>query len=248
MSVALVLWAVPILYAGVQMIEFSAVLTRVSGIASGNHVLSYSVQQSVYMGTRLLFVMLLPLLGFVVDSEVALGTYAVMTHAGLALATLAGLAIYWGRAGLIRYYVRLMEDYKVRGNLFRAFLVFLKRPADPVTVTTTVSMKSVLATPESRRILMLSTLIFSVYGVGMFISFYFALLFYENRAAISQLSGIINALGAVLLTFVVEPRVSQRIDQGHENAADLVMALFCGRLLSVAVAGQVILAVIFIAT
>lgn len=248
MSITLVLWAVPILYAGVQMIEFSAVLTRISGIASGNHVLSYSVQQSVYMGTRFLFVMLLPLLGFVVDSGVDLSTYALMAHISLVLATLAGLLIYAARARLIRYYVRLMEDYKARGNLFRAFLVFLKRPEAPIEVTTTASMKSVLATPESRRILILSTLIFSVYGVGMFISFYFALLFFENRAAISQLSGIINALGAVLLTFVVEPRVSQRIDQGHENAADLVMALFCGRLLSVAVAGQVILAVIFLAS
>ncbi|MFC3119461.1 lipid II flippase family protein [Jhaorihella thermophila] len=51
-----------------------------------------------------------------------------------------------------------------------------------------------------------------------FISFYFALLHFEHRASISQLSGLVNSVGTVLLTFYVEPQISRGIDEKREDA------------------------------
>jgi len=90
-----------------------------------------------------------------------------------------------------------------------------------------------------------SMMAFAIYGTGIFISFYAALSNFEYRASISQLSGIINSVGTILLTFFIEPRISRGIDAESADAESLIHALLIGRLIGVGVLGQVILLLTF---
>ena len=64
-------------------------------------------------------------------------------------------------------------------------------------------------------------------------AFYYALFFYEYRTTISQLSGVVNGLATVLLTFVVEPILAKEIDEDNPEAINMIYSLLFGRLLGV---------------
>lgn len=242
----MIVFIVPLLYGLIQLLELSAVLARISGLKSGNHLLGYSIQQSIYMGTRFFLVMLMPAMGLIVDQGIETSTYQLITHTSLLISAVFGMLVLWQRARLINYYSRVIIIYKKSGKFTRSFFLALKAAGGETAPIEKPAIGLFLEHPETRKTFFFSLIVFSTYSVGMFLSFYFALQFFEYRASISQLSGILNALGALLLTFIVEPLISQRIDEKHEHAETLVMALFLGRLVAVAVAGQIILFLVYL--
>jgi len=226
------------------LLEMSAVLARISGIRGGDNLLGYSVQQAIYMGTRLLLVLFMPFLGLVVDRGVSVPVYEHVAHSALLFSAGLGFCVYLSRSIVVDYYASVIRKYKRTNNFFLAYFVFFERSSDGGGHERT-SFKAVLCDGESRRLFFLSCIVFSVYSVGVFVAFYYALTFSEYRASISQLSGVLNAFGAVLLTFYIEPVISRRIDESANNACLLVMSIFYGRLFSVALAGQAILLIVF---
>lgn len=239
-------WLVPVLFAGINTLELSAVLAREAGIHSGNVMLGYSLNQSVYMGTRFCLVFLLPMLGFLVDSGVAPGTYALMVHGAILLSFLAGLVVLVMRQSVERYFVRVMERYKEAGGYVTAFVHGLRsRPGAEADIPA-ASVRDMLSHPARRRMVMMAIVVFFIYTSGMFASFYLALIFQDYRASISHSAGLFNAFGAVLLTFYIEPYISREIDGKSDDAATLVMSLFIGRLLALGVASQLGLGLLFL--
>ena len=230
-------------YAAIQCLELSAVLARVAGIRCRSAMLGYSLQQSVYMGTRLFLVMLLPLLGFLVDRHVPLQAFKATVFLSFVAATVLGLIVYALSGWLIAYYSAIIERYRgSKGSFLGAFLLI---PAAHSSPTRLAGLVEVLRNGAARRLLMLSHLVFVVYSSGIFTSFYLAALWPEYRASLSHMSGIANALAAVLLTFVVDPRISKSIDTSDEHADLLVAALFWGRLLATAISCQILMAIVF---
>lgn len=229
---------IPILYGGIQLLEMSAILARVSGIQSSRRMLGYSVQNSVYMMTRLLIVFLLPLLGFIVDLGISRPEYTLITHASLAAAGVGAVLVYFGRKTIVSYYGSVMESYVQTGRFIRSFFypAFARVKASDDALR--IDIRSVVASREALRIAFMSTTVNTIYSVGMFFSFYLALVYFDYRTTISQLSGVINAFGAVLLTFFIEPLLSRRIDEEHQDASSLVMAVLLGRAVAVLVSGH----------
>ncbi|AKM08245.1 hypothetical protein AM2010_2186 [Pelagerythrobacter marensis] len=228
--------AVPLLYGGIQAIEMSAILARIAGLRVSKSMSGYALQQSVYMATRLLLVMLLPLLGLAIDSGIDKDRYAVMVHASLAVSFIAGAAVILLRKSIIRYYSGVLLRHDQSGNYISSFFSLSN---------TAVSEGVDLRIGAGGRIFFFSVIVFTIYSSGMFLSFYLAALIPEYRASISQSSGVINALGALLLTFVIEPKISRSIDKASADATDLIFALLIGRWFAVSVVAQILLIIVF---
>ncbi|WP_133240356.1 lipid II flippase family protein [Pararhodobacter oceanensis] len=244
MSFSLV-FLVPICFAAIHLLEFTGIMARLSGIRAKSHMLGYSIQQAVYVGTRLFIVALLPMLGLIVDTRIDAKQYMVMAISALAGAAILSLSAYILHGYFVGYYDSVILKYKKSGNFATSFFSTAKGQ-DRSSVSIIERINLILSNTEGRRILIQSAIVFAIYGTGIFISFYFALLNFEYRASISQLSGVVNSIGTVLLTFFIEPRISRGIDAEREDAEDLIHALLIGRLFGVAVLGQVILMLAFV--
>lgn len=231
--------AIPLFFGCIHFLEYSAIMARLGGIEANSHMLGYSIQQAVYVGTRLFIVCLLPMLGFVVDSQISQLDFKVMATAALLGAAALSLLAYSMQNMLIAYYRGVIGRYKKGGGFARAFLGGADRSR--ISVAPFSQVRNALSNPEGRSIALHTTLVFAIYSTGIFIAFYAALANFEYRASISQLSGIINSIGTVLLTFFVEPRISRRIDGQGENAEILIHALLIGRFFGVAIVGQMLL-------
>lgn len=233
----ILLIAVPALYGGIQALEMSAVLARIAGMQMGRNMTGYALQQSIYIGTRFLLVMLLPLLGLAVDLGMSPEKFALMAHLSLLNAALLGLIIILFRNRIISYYCGVLRAYDHTDNYVRSFF-------SPDYSGGRDHILS-LALPRDRYLVVSGVIVFSVYAIGMFIAFFAAVTFPEYRASISQSSGIINALGAVLLTFFIEPAISRNIDIATDEAPKMIFALLFARWLSVALIGQLVLVGLF---
>ena len=238
------LFIIPICYGCIQFLELSAVLARIAGIRKERVMLGYSIQQSVYMGTRFFLVAILPLLGLMVDRGITHYQFEMVAHASLFLATILGFVAFFLAPKMVAYYGSVIEGYGTGQTFIRSFFV---RPPKKEERILRSSLFDLLKNPETRKTFMLSNLVFVIYSTGMFASFYFALLFFDYRASISHMSGVVNAFGAVVLTFVVEPHISKSMDTRDSVATDLIFSLFWGRLFATGVTGQLLLLALFAA-
>ena len=239
MNVLLVL--ITLSYGAIQALELIAVLGRIAGLHGNASVLGYSIQQSIYLGTRFFLVLLLPALGFLADRQMAPADFVLLMHACLAAAGVLGLVVWFFRSAIIDYELLVIEHYLVCRSLPKSFILAMRgRQGQPRQVYQASPW------PQWRHwgILISSCVIFWTYSVGMMLTFFVALLFPSHRAAISQLSGAVNAFAAVILAFFVEPRVASAIDFKNPEATELVYAMFWGRLLAVLVLGHLTLFVL----
>ncbi len=207
------IYAIPVLFALIHFLEFSSYYCRIAGLQTGAKVLSYSYQQMFFVGTRFFFIALMPLIGFVVDSKVSVDSYILMLHFSMLLSGLAYIISY------------LLKD---------KIISIVKNRLDTSTkISAEFNEVSILLIMKNKKLIFLSSIVFCCYALGVFLAFYYALSYYEYRATISQLSGVVNGLATVLLTFIVEPILAREIDKDNPDAINMIFSLLFGRFIGV---------------
>ncbi|MCF5901564.1 lipid II flippase family protein [Aeromonas veronii] len=230
---------IPIIYGLIHFLEYSSFLSRVAGIATGKRVVSYTLQQSVFVLTRFGFVAMMPMIGFVVDYQVTNSQYLFMVHLSLLIATLLCCVSYLSRGVIIAYFVNVIERYSVHGSLIKSICErpLIKKGGKYSSSDVYVYLKN---SREAKRILVTSSVVFGTYAIGVYASFFAALNLYEYRSSIGQLSGLVNAFATVLLTFYIEPKISISIDKNDGNAENNVLCLLIGRFFGVSIFAQAV--------
>lgn len=232
---------VAFLYAILQSLEVSAMLARYTGVAINSVMLGYSIQQAVYMGTRLVLIALLPVLGYLVDRGVSPREFAAMAHGSLLLASVGSCLILASRGSLSRYYSAVIAKARSGQSLLGAFVAW-PTAGDGVPRH---HWSAFIEDPRARRVFLQSSIVFAVYSCGMFASFYIATVYTDYRTTISQMSGLFNALGTFVMTFFVEPRIARAIDQRDSDAMLQIDAVILARIGSTLLTGQMLLITIF---
>lgn len=245
-NMTIILFLVPLLFGIINLLELSAVLARYAGVSAGKTMIGYSLQQSVYMLTRFFIVLMLPLLGLIVDRFTERTTFAWMSHGGLALSFLFGLMVMLFAPKIVGIYKAIINRYDRTGHFVRSILKSLITWESGGPKQAIFSdYRRAMFQPDVLRITFLSALIFGIYGAGLFVSFYLSLMFHEYRASISQMSGIFNMLGAVLLTFIVEPEISRHIDAKKAIAKEMIIGVFMGRMIGLLFVAQLLCGAVF---
>ena len=222
------IFSIPILFALIHFLEFSSYYCRVAGLETGAKVLSYSYQQIFFVGTRFFFIALMPLIGFVVDGKIDVPLYTSMLHISMFLA---------GGAYIV--------SFLFRKKVIDLIIVWLnKKNKNKEIIVKKFNAESFKGVFKYKKLIFLSSVVFCSYALGVFIAFYYALNFYEYRATISQLSGVVNGIATVLLTFIVEPILAKEIDQDNPDAINMLYAMLLGRFLGVAILTHFVILVI----
>lgn len=232
-----VIWLIPPLFAAIHALEFAGTTARIAGIHKASPLTAYSIQNAVYMATRLLFVLMLPILGLAVDVGTSSKHFLMVSHGALCAASTSSIIVYIFRGRLTKYYCSVIDRYN-SGKGFVSSFISKTVSGEKYKLD---SYESVDLGKGYDSIIFKSAAVYTFYSVGVFIAFFTSTLIPEYRASLGQMSGVINAGGAVILTFFIEPRISRAIDQQEEDSLRLLNGLLMGRLFAVTFLSQIAL-------
>lgn len=225
------------LFSSIHFLEFSSFYSRIAGIRSKKKLLSYSIQQTTFVGTRFFFIFLMPLLGYIVDRKVDEELYIYMIFLALAFASLGYIFSYLFKETIVTFFENVILEYSEnkRGYItsFLISLSSLKYRKNKSSINNRFKF-------FNKNIVILSAIVFCCYSIAVFLSFYLALIYYDYRSTISQLSGLVNAAATLLLTLYVEPKISRSIDDNSNNVEYDIYSLLLGRFLGVAILSPLI--------
>lgn len=248
MSLGLIfLFLIPVLFSIIHFVEFSSFLFRIAGLRINAKVTGYSIQQIAFVITRFFFVAMMPMIGFVVDKKVESSAYLLMIHVSLGGALFFYLVVFIGLDFFVSRFTAVVSMYARDGLMLRSLGMLFRKHEAPEDRKKSIKVFDYLKwSRDGRKIFWLSSVIFGCYAVAVFLSFYLALQFYEYRSSIGQMSGLINALATVLLSFIVEPSLSRTIDRGHDGAEEMVCSMLLGRLVGVGLLAQIVIGLVWV--
>lgn len=224
------IYLVPILFGSIHFIEFASYLSRIAGLKVGYPMLGYSFQQMFFVGTRFLFIALMPLIGYMVDKQIQTEKYIYMLFLSMFFASVAYIIVF------------ILKDFfisRISNRILKKSQIEIKE----IEKYNSIDIKSIIS---NKRNIFLSAIVFCCYSLGVFIAFYFALIFHEYRTTISQMSGVINGLATVLLTFIIEPKLAKSFDERNLNCINLLFSVLLGRFIGVAILSPIVILLLFI--
>jgi len=236
------LLSIVIFFTLIHFIECIAVVARCSGVVSGHKSLAFSIQRAITMLTRFFSMLMLPFLGYLIDAEVERVQFLLMVSFALLFASISGLIVIFTFKFWVFIFIKVIESYKINGGLLYQFIKIPFYFYRSSTIRKNRSSDLFDEGPDSISfdIFKYSIFIYFIYSISIFFFFYLALIFNEYKTMLSHMSGITNMFAAVLLTFIVEPKISLRIDESSSKVmVDSRMILF-GRLVGVGLVSQVL--------
>lgn len=230
--------AVIVCFSCIHIIEVLSFMARIAGVKENKKSLAYSLQNAIFMLTRFFMMALLPVLGLLIDKGINKSSYLFMVFFALLGASFFSLLVYLARMKVIQAFSKIINNIAKGKNIFKEIILFpfyfLERSKD-IKIK-----KQVVAVNKS--IFFSSSLVFCIYSLSVFMVFFIALFFPDYRTMISQLSGVTNAFATVLLTFIIEPKISRSIDlnEDSEQSENMLLSLILGRIVGVGVISQLI--------
>ena len=245
-SSSVICFIVIICFASIQFIEVSSFFARYSGIYIGKKTLAYALQNAVFMLTRFFTMALLPLLGLLIDFGVDRTEYLYMVSGAFICSGILGLVVVYFRSYIVSGFISVLESVSSGKSLFISLLklpFFIIKNKKNINVS-----KPKFSYLIKSKIFWLSAIVFAVYALSVFMVFFVSLNFPDYRASISQLSGVTNALATVLLTFIIEPKISVAIDKdSNDEALNMLFSLILGRIMGVGLISQfIVLLMVFL--
>lgn len=251
MNTQLIFATIVALFSAIHLIEYSSYLSRIAGIRNNSATTGYTFQQMAFVATRFFFVLLMPLLGLVVDKKVSNQSYIIMLYSSIFGATLAYLCVTVIRNKIIDIFQIAISAFIKEANLLKAITASIRQAPKHTNKRNHVNkleLKQTFSNRRALRIIQASAIVFGCYSVAAFLAFYVALQFYDLRSTIGQMSGVVNALATLLLTFYIEPKISRSIDQQDPDAETLVKSLMIGRLIGVGILAPTALSPLWLTT
>lgn len=237
-------FAIIMLFAMIHFIEFSSYYARIAGIRTDYKLVSYTLQQTTFVMTRFFFVFLMPIIGYIIDKKISKNDYVLIVIFSLTLASFSYLLSFLMRNRIIYFFTQVIYQFTNGKGFLTSFFSGL--------INSIIVKKSELEKRKgdllriNKKVAIFSSIIFCCYSIAVFLSFYFALLYYDLRATIGQTSGVINALATLILTFYIEPKISKSIDSKSDNAEYEIYSLLLGRFIGVSVISISIFFLIFV--
>ena len=227
---------VVLLFSAIHFIEFSSFYSRIAGIRTDYKLISYTLQQTTFVMTRFCFVFMMPIIGYIVDKKISKNDYVLMVLFSLFFASISYLLSFYFRERIIYFFSCVITAFAGGLGFIKSFIIAFHQNLSYKSIGISKnSHNKFLFLMENKNIILLSSIVFCCYSIAVFLSFYFALTYYDLRATIGQTSGVINAFATLALTFYIEPKISRSIDSKSKGAENEVYSLLIGRFLGVSI-------------
>jgi hypothetical protein len=133
---------------------------------------------------------------------------------------------------IIGYFIHLIQGYAIGGSVFYAVFKHPFRLHESMASQGWVDFSFKF----DQSLIYSSSWVYFIYGSSLFFINIFGAEFQDHSAVIYQLVGIINALGTLLMSFYLDPKISRNFDQ-KENIMESNDSVVAGQLLALVVWG-----------
>ena len=219
-------------YVSMHLIETASFGSRAAGRLSKNFALGTTVHYSLYTGSRFLLIFFLPSLGFLVESGIDFKSYFLIVIFSLFLSFAFSYLILIKFNQIQSFFQRVFFYYKdssipiafINATLSRNITQFAAKDLSERFSFRSVVLKKVL-------------IAFSAYcflSSGFFISFLLALEFIEYRLTLSQFTAAFHGIGAIIVSFYLDPMLSKSIDEVEDESLWMwdLFSIVYGRMLA----------------
>jgi len=197
-------------YIVMHLIETASFGSRAAGRLSKNLALGTTIHYSLYTGSRFMLVFLLPGLGFLVEFGIDFKSYFLIVISALSLSFIASSFVLIKFNEIQLFFQRVFTAYQ-NSSIPVAFLkvVFSRKQSDNTSLKLhfDFSFDSVVA-----KKVLISFSAYCFLSSGFFVSFLLALQFIEYRLTLSQFTAAFHGIGALIVSFYLDPMLSRSID------------------------------------
>lgn len=224
-------FVVIVLFVFYAILDAIALLPRVAGSMLGKNGLGYTFSIMVQTLKRIFVVSYPPLLGWI---SLHGGSLYPTIYAAYFFGFIAVVLISVIKYPLIKYFMHLIDGYLVGGSL--VYSIFKHKQKNHDFMVSDKAGGLILKLDKS--LVFSSAWVYFIYGSSLFLINVFGSKFSEHSAVIYQLVGIINALGTMLMSFYLDPKISRNFD----HQADVMVSndsVVAGQILSLGILGPV---------
>ena len=219
-------------YVSMHLIETASFGSRAAGRLSNNLALGTTIHYSLYTASRFMLVFLLPGLGFLVESGIDFQGYFAIAISSLIISSIFSYLILVKFNSIQFFFQKVFIAYK-HSSIPMAFYkaIFNSSKFDNVTLelNSNFSLKAF-----SVKKLVIAFCAYCFLSSGFFVSFLLAMEFTEYRLTFSQFTAAFHGIGALIVSFYLDPMLSRSIDfvqNKDEWLMDLYSIVF-GRVLA----------------
>ena len=220
------------MYSSLHFLDTISMCSNIAGKLTNNISQGAIYQKSISVGARLFLPPVLIILSLLIEHNISTSLFFLIAaiHTFSAFLTTI-ISIY-----KINFYQQIFQrSFFYRQNLtlpvslFKA--VFVSKSKCPKSI----EFKNKISFSKTRRKkLYVSIVSYFFLGTGFLLSFAIATVYSEFRMTISQLTSVFHGIGAIILSFYIDPFLSKSIDtvKRNEKWIDNLSSIFFGRLIA----------------
>ncbi|HHQ2324141.1 DUF2837 family protein [Providencia rettgeri] len=236
------LFIIPFLYGMMLFIEFISQYSRVAGYFIQKNAIAYSIQNTTFTLTRFFSVLLMPLIGLMVDKNYHPNLFLLCVIISFYFTFFLGLVVLFFREKICLFYIYFIDRYVYGNGLIKSLIYSIREKKHQEYNVNELNNYQI-----DIKYFSISVIIYTIHALGIFITFYFALISPNNKIMITQTSGIINAFATLLLTFKIDPALSVAIEKRY-NFISSFMSIFYARLFVFSIVAPFIFFMLYKAT
>ena len=230
-----------ICYVAMQFIETVSFGSRVAGKVSDRLSLGTTLQQSIFIASRIFLPPMLLSLSFLIESDLGIKLFLLTTTFLTTSAFLASLFVFLH----FNYYQLLFQRIFIQYQSNTIPIAIVKALFGKKNELHLVHMKYI---PKIRSLslkkIVSSSLAYLFLSTGFLVAFSLAILIPDYRMTMSQTATLFHGLGAIILALYIDPMVCRSLDNKLENSEwiENIYSIFIGRLLAYILASSIFLA------
>tara|TARA_B100000795_G_C22806713_1_gene445467 strand:- start:5355 stop:6056 length:702 start_codon:yes stop_codon:yes gene_type:complete len=229
-----------------MMIETAAFAARAAGRLANKPALGTTIHHTLFTASRFLLIIFLPILGFLVESNISYEKYFLTVLLCLIGSFLGSCIIIKYLNNVQIFFQKVFYLYKDSTIPVALLGAILKKNDDNLKyVNLNLKLTSDRLTPQK---VFVSFLAYSFLGTGFFIAFLLALIYTEHRLTLSQFTAVFHGFGAIIVSFYLDPMLSRSIDQIKSNNMWLnnLYSILIGRIISYFVTSIIFVSVYYL--
>jgi len=221
-----------ICYVMQQMIEAVSYGARVSGKLTGRLSLGATLQHSIFMGSKLFAVPTALLLAYLIESNISITTYFLLSAILTFTAFLASISVFIKLDYFQILFQKLYYFYDQHTVPVAITKVFFSRKRNKINVIH--CQHSAKKKTFFLKKIFVSYVAYFFLSTGFLFAFSMAILIPEYRLTMSQFSTAFQGVGVIVLAFYIDPMLSRSIDNNKSSEVwiDNIYSILLGKLIA----------------
>lgn len=214
---------IALLYATYTFLEVAQFLVRVAASKEGKNAIGASLEKALMTVKRIPLLIFPPLLGILVMRQEE-GLVLIAAFGSLALGAIAAFFIMMMRSVLIDRFSHAVHALHGGRSMLSSLLLSVlrsKRVAAAHVAAGHIAGNRAKSNATrwslNRKVVVLATLVYGLIGSSAFIVNIGALQFPKYAPILFQITGLVNGIGTVLLSFMLDPIISRSFENADDN-------------------------------